>query len=84
MFLTIAAIHADSGPADLETARSAARHALSLADELGVRPLVARGALTLAHVSRRAGATAEADEHLALAAAMFTEMGMNYWLERAR
>jgi tetratricopeptide (TPR) repeat protein len=82
VFLTLAAIHAAGGHPDLEAARTAAQQAISLADDLGARPLVARGHLTLGQLSRQAGASEEARSHFALAAGMFASMGMEYWLEQ--
>lgn len=82
VLLTLATLHADNGGSALEAARSATRRALSLAHELGARPLVARGHLTLGHLSRQAGTSVQAAEDLARAATMFTEMGMDYWLEQ--
>jgi tetratricopeptide (TPR) repeat protein len=59
------------------------REALALADELGMRPLVANCHVGLAGLSRRAGDHGEAHEHLARATAMYREMGMTWWLEKA-
>jgi tetratricopeptide (TPR) repeat protein len=83
VLLAVAALHTSSGSPDLDAARSAAQQALSLADGLGARPLVARAYLALGHVSRQTGASVQAAENLARAAAMFTEMGMSYWLEQS-
>ena len=82
VFLTLAASHAADACPDLEAARSAALQAISLANDLGARPLVARGHLTLGHLSRRAGASDNARDHLTLAAGLFASMGMDYWLEQ--
>jgi len=83
VFLAVAALHMSSGSPDLDAARSAAQQALSLAEGLGARPVVARAYLALGHVSRQMGASVQAAENLALARAMFTEMGMSFWLEQA-
>jgi len=83
VFLAVAALHTSSGSPDLDAARSAAEQALALADSLGARPLVARTYLALGHVSRQRGASVQAAENLGLANAMFTEMGMTFWLEQA-
>jgi tetratricopeptide (TPR) repeat protein len=82
VFLALAASHAAGGRPDLEAARTAAQQAISLADDLGARPLVARGYLTLGHLSRQAGASEQARTHFTLAAGMFADMGMHYWLEQ--
>jgi class 3 adenylate cyclase/tetratricopeptide (TPR) repeat protein len=83
VFLTLAASHACGESPDLKSSLAATRQALSLADDLGSRPLVARGHLMLGYLSRRAGSSAQAGEHLALAVTMFADMGMAYWLEQA-
>jgi tetratricopeptide (TPR) repeat protein len=64
-------------------AESYYREALALAGELGMRPLVAHCHLGLGKLYRRTGKHSGSDEHLATAAAMYREMGMTYWLEKA-
>ena len=59
------------------------RRALSIANELGMRPLVAHCHAGLAKLYRRTGRHTESDEHFSTAAAMYRDMGMTYWLERA-
>jgi len=59
------------------------RHALALAEELEMRPLVAHCHFGLGKVRRRAGDRRPALEHLTIATAMYREMGMAYWVERA-
>jgi transcriptional regulator with AAA-type ATPase domain/tetratricopeptide (TPR) repeat protein len=59
------------------------REALALADELGMRPLVAHCHLGLARLCRRAGDHARAREHLTTATTMYREMRMNWRLEKA-
>ena len=56
--------------------------ALSLADELRMRPLVAHCHAGLAKLSRRTGQRAETRMHWQTASAMYREMGMTYWLEK--
>jgi tetratricopeptide (TPR) repeat protein len=82
VFLALAASHAAGGRPDLEAARIATQQAMSLADDLGARLLVARGHLTLGLLSRQAGASEQARTHFTLAAGMFADMGMDYWLEQ--
>ncbi len=75
---------ATSGPAaDGAVAERHYRRALALADELGMRPLVAHCHLGLGKVYRGAGKQQEAHEHLTIAARMYREMGMTFWLEKA-
>ncbi len=57
--------------------------AMALASELEMRPLVAHCHLGLGRLSRRQGDAARAREHLATATAMYGEMSMGLWLERA-
>jgi tetratricopeptide (TPR) repeat protein len=62
-----------------ETAAESADHyrqSLALADELGMRPLVAHCHLGLGRLHRRHGARELAERHLAAAAAMRDELGM--------
>jgi hypothetical protein len=56
---------------------------MGLADELGMRPLVAHCHLGLGKLYRRTGKPEQTQEHLATATAMYREMGMTYWLEKA-
>ena len=59
------------------------RRALAMASDLGMRPLVAQCRLALGTLHRRAGRQEEARECLDVAAAMYGEMDMRAWLERA-
>ncbi len=70
-------------PPDLEAATTHLREALTLATELGMRPLLAHCHLGLAKLYRRTGKRIESDEHLAIATTMYREMDMTYWLEKA-
>jgi class 3 adenylate cyclase/tetratricopeptide (TPR) repeat protein len=60
------------------------RQALTLAEELSMRPLVAHCHLGLGKLHRRTGDHAKAQEHLTTAITMYREMGMAFWLEKAR
>jgi hypothetical protein len=68
---------------DLEQASSFVRDALSLADELGTRPLVARCHLGFARLYHRGGDRENAREQLTTAARMFREMDMRFWSKHA-
>jgi DNA-binding NtrC family response regulator/tetratricopeptide (TPR) repeat protein len=68
---------------EAETADQRYREARALADERGMRPLVARCHLGLGALYRRAVAPTRAREHLTTAVAMFRDMDMRLWLERA-
>ena len=75
------AAHPDSP--DPEKAEGHYRQALALADELGMRPLLAYCHLGLGKLHRRTGEQDQAREHLTTAATMFREMSMGFWLEQA-
>jgi hypothetical protein len=49
-----------------------------------MRPLVAHCHLGLGKLSRRTGKRARAQEHIATAATMYRDMGLTFWLERAK
>jgi tetratricopeptide (TPR) repeat protein len=76
-------IESDADHGDPGMAQSAYREALTLANELGMRPLVARCHLGLGTLSRRTGGREQAREHLTTAAMMYREMDIRFWLERA-
>jgi class 3 adenylate cyclase/tetratricopeptide (TPR) repeat protein len=75
-------IHSQETPPDDERADARYRQAMTLADELGKRPLVAHCHLALGKLYRRTGKR-EAQEHLITATTMYREMAMTYWLEQA-
>jgi tetratricopeptide (TPR) repeat protein len=70
-------------PADGEAAENRYVEALTLATELGMRPLIAHCHLGLGRLYRRTDKREQAQEHLATATAMYRDMGMTYWLEKA-
>jgi class 3 adenylate cyclase/tetratricopeptide (TPR) repeat protein len=76
------AVHRD--PPEVETAEQHYRQGLALATELGMRPLVAHCHLGLGKLYQRTGKREQAQEHLTIAATMYREMDMTYWLERAK
>jgi class 3 adenylate cyclase/tetratricopeptide (TPR) repeat protein len=57
--------------------------AVVLAEQLGMRPLVAHCHLGLGQLFQRTNKPATAREHLTTATAMYREMGMTFWLEKA-
>jgi tetratricopeptide (TPR) repeat protein len=61
---------------DLTTARQSFEQALALAEELGMRPLVAHCHLGLGKVYHRTDKREEAQNHLTTATTMYREMGM--------
>ena len=70
-------------PLDAETAEGYYRQALTLATELEMRPLVAHCHLGLGKLYRRSGDHVQARQHLMTASAMYREMDMGFWLEKA-
>ncbi len=58
-------------------------HALALATDLGLRPLVAHCHLGLGKLYRRTGDRARAEEHLTTVTGMYRQMGMSFWLAQA-
>ena len=56
---------------------------LALAEPRGIRPLVAHCLLGLGKLYYRTDKPEQALEHLATATAMYREMGITYWLEKA-
>jgi class 3 adenylate cyclase/tetratricopeptide (TPR) repeat protein len=70
-------------PVDTTSARRHYADSLALAEELGMRPLVAHCHLGLAKLYRRIGTRQQAKEHLTLALTMYREMDIRFWLQEA-
>lgn len=70
-------------PGKSEDAEQHYGEAQALAADLGMRPLVARGHLGLGECYQRADTRQRSRAHLTTAAAMFRELGMTYWTEKA-
>ena len=68
---------------NLATAAAHYGAAMTLASELGMRPLVAHCHLGLGKLYGRTGKREQAHEHLTTATTLYREMGMTYWLEQA-
>jgi class 3 adenylate cyclase/tetratricopeptide (TPR) repeat protein len=66
-----------------EDAEGYYREALALAGELSMRPLVAHCHLGLGKLYQRTGQCEQARDHLTMAIAMYREMDMGFWLEKA-
>jgi class 3 adenylate cyclase/tetratricopeptide (TPR) repeat protein len=66
-----------------ERAEADYHHALVLASEIGLRPLVGHCHFGLGKVSRRTGKREQAREHLTTAMTLYHEMDMQFWLEQA-
>jgi class 3 adenylate cyclase/DNA-binding winged helix-turn-helix (wHTH) protein/tetratricopeptide (TPR) repeat protein len=59
------------------------RQGLAVATRCGMRPLVAHCHIGLGKLHRQMGNWAQAQEHLTIATAIYSEMHMTYWLEQA-
>jgi class 3 adenylate cyclase/tetratricopeptide (TPR) repeat protein len=77
--LGVIAMHGD--PVDAAIVDTRYRAALALAEQLGMRPLIAHCHLGLGTLYRRSAKPEPAREHLATAARMYRDMGMTYWLD---
>ena len=71
------------GRFDAESGETHYRQALALAEPRGMRPLVAHCHLGLGRLYRRTGKRQQSGEHLSAATAMYREMDMRFWLEKA-
>ncbi|MFQ5945749.1 MAG: AAA family ATPase [Anaerolineae bacterium] len=76
-------IHLHRAPPEFGGAEASYRQALAMADELGMRPLLARCHLGLGKLYRRTGDRPKAQEHLTMTATMLRQMDMRFWLEQA-
>jgi tetratricopeptide (TPR) repeat protein len=79
----LAAVYAAQEAPSLETADEHYRRALSLAEELGMRPLVAHCHLGLAILSQRTDRREQAQKHLGVATTMYRDMEMRFWFHEA-
>jgi tetratricopeptide (TPR) repeat protein len=79
----LGAISTHKDPPDVGEAEGHYRQALALAEELGMRPLIAHCHVGLGKLYRRIGSRQQAEEHLTTATAMMREMEMGLWLEKA-
>jgi tetratricopeptide (TPR) repeat protein len=68
---------------EIEDAETHYRQAIALAEELGMRPLVAHCQLGFGKLYGRTGQLDQARQHLAAATTMYREMDMRFWLEKA-
>jgi tetratricopeptide (TPR) repeat protein len=82
--LRLLAESASRGPmADVAAVEASYGPALALAEELGMRPLVAHCRLGLGRCYRRVQNRADAKAQLDAAVALYREMDMRYWLDKA-
>jgi tetratricopeptide (TPR) repeat protein len=66
-----------------ERAEADYQHAIALASEIGLRPLVAHCHLGLGKLDRRTGKREKAQEHITTATTLYREMDMQFWLEKS-
>ena len=76
-------VMAHGDPAEMDKALVHYAQSLALAEELKMRPLVARVQLGLGRLHRRMGIPAKAEEHLGAALTLSREMDMRFWSARA-
>ena len=76
-------IAAREDPLDIGKAEDHYRRALALAEELGMRPLIAHCYVGLGELYRRSGDLRLAQEHLKNGVTLMRDMGMGLWLQKA-
>src|SRR5215469_1690539 len=79
----LGAIQTHGSTPDVTQAEARYQEALTLADELRMRPLVARCHLGLGKLYRRTEKREQAHEHLTTALSMYREMDMRFYLKQA-
>ena len=76
-------IHARHDPPEVEPAETHYRQALTLAEELGMRPLQAHCHLGLGTLYTRTGQREQARAELSMAIGLYRAMDMHFWLPQA-
>jgi class 3 adenylate cyclase/tetratricopeptide (TPR) repeat protein len=79
----LADVAAAQDPPLLAVATERYSAALRVAEELELRPLLARAHLGLGQLHRRGGQMQAAEAHLATAVVLFSDLGMRSWLDRS-
>jgi len=79
---TLAEVVARSDQSEADVALQHYEASLALAQEIGMRPLIAHSHFGLGKLYARAGKRQRATEQLALAATMYRELGMSAWVGR--
>ena len=70
-------------PPEVGKAEDSYRQAIALAEDLGMRPLLAHCHLGLGKLYRWAGNRQQAEDHLITATTMYRDMDMRFWLVQA-
>ena len=76
-------ISAQHDPPEADRAEEHYFQALELAQQLGMRPLIAHLHSSLGRLRQRVGAQQKAKEHIATAATMYRDLDMRLWLKEA-
>jgi class 3 adenylate cyclase/tetratricopeptide (TPR) repeat protein len=76
-------IHAHQAPPHVEEAEAYYHQAMALAEELGMRPLLAHGHFGLGSLYYKVGRSEQARIELSAAIELFRSMEMTFWLNRA-
>jgi tetratricopeptide (TPR) repeat protein len=76
-------VHAHADPPELEPAEASYHQALTLADELGMRPLQAHCRLGLGTLYAKTGRRQQAHTELSAAITLYRGMDMTFWLPQA-
>jgi tetratricopeptide (TPR) repeat protein len=79
----LGAVHVHADPPDAEQAEAHYQQALALAEELGMRPLVAHCHLGLGRLYAQTGRGEQARAALTTAIALYRAMDMTFWLPHA-
>jgi DNA-binding NtrC family response regulator/tetratricopeptide (TPR) repeat protein len=79
----LGAVHAQADPPDVTRSEAHYRQALALADDLGMRPLVAHCHLGLGKLYLKVGPLEQARSELSAALTLFRAMDMTFWLSQA-
>ena len=75
-------IHGSYDPPKFETAEAFYRQAITLADKLGMSPLVAHCQVGLARLYQRSGDHKQTQTHMHTASQIYREIGAEFWLTR--
>ena len=79
----LGAVRTHADPPDVAQAEVHYQQALALAEELGMRPLVAHCHLGLGQLYAKSGRHAEASAELSAAVDLYRAMAMTFWLPQA-
>jgi predicted ATPase len=79
----LGAVHAQANPPDVTRSEAHSRQALTLADELGMRPLVTHCHRGLGTLYAKLGWREQARAELSIAIDLYRSMAMTFWLPQA-